>query len=690
MKHRLIKGDGGEKWLPFAESCITKLKKLNLAHASQSFEIEGFSIKVRIEPGHEYIRIEGGLKILSGVIKGGEVVELLAPSDAPEGTLPTNVLRSFKPTENAWVHALNRRATELPSVFSDDKFLLRCREEAQWASLSPSMFSGLMAKAVAIVMGRGIKVEYDHKWSRCHGITLGSDGKPWLVEISAENGVIAMKLPMDRGKATSKVEAEKEIVALLGGVPNGRTFPTIDGLDAAIAVGTVVRLAEPAELKPYYDKMTFYHDMGWSFDNSGGVAQNTAFTSIVYQPTGGIQVSGYLYKLSISIATDDSAVATGSAVFSEVERGLIVAAYSDYARFRFPSVDVPATKFSETDGSAEMLYQTAPLYVCHIDGAFEVIRHTNTALSFGTLFYEEGSSQGVAYRENVTNWRNFERHSGSLGGDRVYSSKTTTMINPEAGMSRYEVLSSWKTSIPSDFEDATPGFISTVLYRRIAIPADALAARSGMCLFALSGCRDGYGAIPLSSGDEVILSVEGSYSSDGGPIYDDVLVAYPTEWADYPGIGAYGTQVDWDYGEQVGSVYQIHHSGVPSTTFDVLFEFDYKYVKGLVGLKVRIYSVYSEPIDLSDRPVSFDTSQNIVANRAGVDLMKHGEFRFSVFGVTNYAFTVKQYNITYYFYDAHIPGVAVTAGATYLSSDGVDNSSNVTVDVKYNFIGHIK
>lgn len=58
MEHRLIQG--GEQFLPFARSCITKLKKLGLPYANQSFEIDGVSVKVRVEPGHEYIRIEGG------------------------------------------------------------------------------------------------------------------------------------------------------------------------------------------------------------------------------------------------------------------------------------------------------------------------------------------------------------------------------------------------------------------------------------------------------------------------------------------------------------------------------------------------------------------------------------------------------------------------------------------------------
>ena len=58
MEHRTILG--GDEYLPFARSCVTKLKKLGLSYANQAFEVGGVSIKVRIEPGHEYIRIEGG------------------------------------------------------------------------------------------------------------------------------------------------------------------------------------------------------------------------------------------------------------------------------------------------------------------------------------------------------------------------------------------------------------------------------------------------------------------------------------------------------------------------------------------------------------------------------------------------------------------------------------------------------
>ena len=58
MEHKVI--TGGEQWLPFARSRIKALQATGLAYASQKFEVEGALINVRIEPGHEYIRIEGG------------------------------------------------------------------------------------------------------------------------------------------------------------------------------------------------------------------------------------------------------------------------------------------------------------------------------------------------------------------------------------------------------------------------------------------------------------------------------------------------------------------------------------------------------------------------------------------------------------------------------------------------------
>lgn len=94
MEHRLIQG--GEQYLPFARSCVAKLKKLGTPYADQSYEIDGVSIKVRIEPGHEYIRIEGGsdaLKMDSGIVDVGMTASTI-PARYLAGTLikPASVL----------------------------------------------------------------------------------------------------------------------------------------------------------------------------------------------------------------------------------------------------------------------------------------------------------------------------------------------------------------------------------------------------------------------------------------------------------------------------------------------------------------------------------------------------------------------------------------------------------------------
>lgn len=72
MEHRLV--TGGEQFLPFARSRIKALRATGLAYASQQFEIDGCSVKVRIAGEHEYIKLDGGLETLlmdSGVVDLG-------------------------------------------------------------------------------------------------------------------------------------------------------------------------------------------------------------------------------------------------------------------------------------------------------------------------------------------------------------------------------------------------------------------------------------------------------------------------------------------------------------------------------------------------------------------------------------------------------------------------------------------
>lgn len=63
MEHLTILG--GEWLLPFARSRIAAMRKLGAEYATQKFEVDGTTVRVRIEPGHEYIWLSGGVARIS-------------------------------------------------------------------------------------------------------------------------------------------------------------------------------------------------------------------------------------------------------------------------------------------------------------------------------------------------------------------------------------------------------------------------------------------------------------------------------------------------------------------------------------------------------------------------------------------------------------------------------------------------
>lgn len=77
MEHRLILG--GRHYLPLARSEVRRLLALGFPYASKKLRLPDATITVWIEPGHEYIRIEGGaslgLPLDSGVVDMGAFLE---------------------------------------------------------------------------------------------------------------------------------------------------------------------------------------------------------------------------------------------------------------------------------------------------------------------------------------------------------------------------------------------------------------------------------------------------------------------------------------------------------------------------------------------------------------------------------------------------------------------------------------
>ncbi len=352
------------------------MRATGLSYASQQFEVDGCSIKVRIEPGQEYITLSGGVNIISGVTRDGEVIEL-SPAE--------KTLRSYKPTQNAWDVPLHKDPTKSPGAFSDEPLLSKAG--TQYAALRPTMFSGRMVQAVQILMGRGIEVKYDFRWAKCHGVTTGPDDKHWLIEISS-NGVRAMRFKLASGNKASKNEAVKQATLMFGGVPTGTTFPTGTKLDEAIDAGSVKVLRAASRMTDFYEKRDYATTMGWSFNDEGTEAHNTCWQAV----TPGLETpdlesadtvfTSYHYKLLINFFTN------GDPPVAELE--LVASGRLTKKQYlgSGPYQPIPLYIYDFMAGVERPLWQqqipatepdvagVTPLIACHVNGVLEVVNVT--------------------------------------------------------------------------------------------------------------------------------------------------------------------------------------------------------------------------------------------------------------------------------------------------------------------------
>ena len=336
MEHKLIQG--GEQFLPFARSRIKALRATGLRYASQQFEIDGVSIRVRIAGDQEFISASGGsINVLSGVTKDAEVVDIPA---VPPATDPTKTLRSFKPTADAWKHNASSITPKPERAFRDeDRFGFDTTQYGGSSAVNASMFSGLMAKAVQLILGigktsatpDGVNVPYNYAWNCTHIVSTAADGKLWLVEISEANGVIAMPFGVKPGgAANSSRKIISESFKLFKGVPTGATFPSTPAkIAAAIVDGSVIRLATVSDLLPFHSKNPWALWMGWSVNETGSEAHNTCYDG--NEGSSGVPgtSTSHHYKLAIAIGATvkerepNQPMAVGTATLTLVENGPI-------------------------------------------------------------------------------------------------------------------------------------------------------------------------------------------------------------------------------------------------------------------------------------------------------------------------------------------------------------------------------
>lgn len=137
------------------------------------------------------------------------------------------------------------------------------------------------------VKANGLQIRYDYRWFRTHGLCHGSDGTWWIVEISQQRGVVAIRLPLYDLTGDPDFRAKLEelgneeamrVVDLYGGFPNGQAFPNTAAQFAAFErAGKITRLATPADLHPFYRCSAYSQGLGWCFNDSGTEAHNTAY-----------------------------------------------------------------------------------------------------------------------------------------------------------------------------------------------------------------------------------------------------------------------------------------------------------------------------------------------------------------------------------------------------------------------------
>jgi hypothetical protein len=316
--------------------------------------------------------------IYSGIVHNGYIEQQAIPS----GT--TSVCNEFIPTvdcaqNNKSDHLVADAAQRVPRLAVKPHNSLPELNNpdpvsplvfSQYSLLRPSMYSGAMATVVQVLMGlgrigkaalrdrfkvgedtqymrdvetSGVQVRYDYKFSRTHGITIGDDGKLWLVEVSITNGVRAMLLPAFPHLTGATVAAEFEqagnkamaaAIGTLNCLPTGEGFPTGQPLADKLASGDILQLLTSADMAGFYTSSGYSSSMGWAFNANGREASNTGY----YFADDGVQ-RGVWYRVNIHIGAvrttrapgEPLAIATASV--TKVREGKLWATWIGSAQF---------------------------------------------------------------------------------------------------------------------------------------------------------------------------------------------------------------------------------------------------------------------------------------------------------------------------------------------------------------------
>lgn len=386
------------KLVPYAIGMVNRLREVD-SFGSKQASGENWWIDVKVNNGHATIRIFEDGEVtdevcpgyMSGMTQFGVAVRKNDPTTGANLTglwafQPSTAYRIANKLAPGWQIGKNGRSG-VPNSVSPPYFDANLGTEippswiaegwSQASMLKPGLYSGVMRNVVQVLLGSNEQVLYDFHFAKTHGIFVVGSGKTradWLIEISAQNGVLAMPLPICKGSVPKQ--------STLGYVPLGGTFPSGAALDEAIKSGKVRRLMTPDDLRPAYSKSAFSPVFGWAFSYSGREA------SIVVSGGGDKYTVTTLY--TVAIGADNKGAPVTAALVAGESSSVISSSYSmvtGYAEWAFKvPYDVGGASYPVDFGPSEGIYEAAscnaPLHVWYRpSGECVIVRFQNGELT---------------------------------------------------------------------------------------------------------------------------------------------------------------------------------------------------------------------------------------------------------------------------------------------------------------------
>lgn len=369
--HIEILDPGTEQWLPYGKRMVKQLHRDRLKgitrEESRRHVIGDVSITARVWSATQgSIRIEGGTcpPFLSGLLDPQVPSALVFEPLEPGGETVAKFSRYYqRPTDEgaplAWV---NSRA--LWKIAPGGLFQAR-----------PAMFSGLMRAVCQDHLSRGFPIPYSYTYTKTHGIFIASNGKPWVIEISAD-GVYAWPLRTCKSRTLRM---------------NGLDFLPLPSPRPQGDAGVIMLSAAGGIAQFYSGRQAVFEGCGWAFSYSGAKASNVL-----------LKASGSYYRSFVAhITINENPETKKPATISLSEAGEEWLWTDKVTHFKYPDY---VTGKLKSFGTVPPISAPAPTYECYVGVWYE--GETMKAVKYGRFSDETASAQPDPIDGTVT---------GSLG-----------------------------------------------------------------------------------------------------------------------------------------------------------------------------------------------------------------------------------------------------------------------------------